>query len=168
MCNFQPPKLGSFRPPLTGGNATRSYLYAYRSERAANAGSNERVYRNASVQGSRVLRDAGVRARVRALQEQALEEAMARLRPWIELAVAAQETLYKALTGDLRFPEVDSRLEPEMIRSAIRAAEEVLDRALGTSRQMHEHHVGGQAIVVHVAGPGEAIELGREVQVPRA
>jgi hypothetical protein len=87
------------------------------------------------------------------------------VRPWIELAVGAQETLCRVLTGDLRFPDADPRLEPEMIRSAIRASQEVLDRALGTSKQMHEHHVGGQAIVVHVAGPGEAIDLGREVEV---
>ncbi len=81
----------------------------------ANTDSKDRVYRNASVQGSRLLKGAGVRARVRSLQEDAVEEAMLRLRPWMELAIDAQETLRKALTGDLRFPEAGPRLEPEMI-----------------------------------------------------
>ena len=60
--------------PEHRGNATRSYLYAYRSEEASNTDSNDRMYRNASVQGSRLLKDVGVRARVRALQEDAVEE----------------------------------------------------------------------------------------------
>jgi hypothetical protein len=91
---------------------------------------------------------------VQELREEAAEAAKARLKSWWELAPNAQETLNKAMTGDLRFPEAGPKLEPEMIRSAIRAAQEVLDRALGTPKQMHDHQVQGQSVVVHVAGPG--------------
>ncbi len=41
-----------------------------------------------------------------------------------------------------------------MLRSAVRAAIEILDRALGTTKQMHEHKVGG-GIIVAVAGPSQ-------------
>jgi hypothetical protein len=45
------------------------------------------------------------------------------------------------------------------LRSAVRAASEILDRALGTTKQMHEHRVQG-GIVVAVAGPPQiALEL---------
>ncbi len=86
------------------------------------------------------------------LREIAAAECTARLRNWMELAPEAQETLRKAYSGELVFPQADAKLQPEMIRSAVKAAVEVLDRALGTTKQMHEHRVQG-GIVVRVAGP---------------
>jgi hypothetical protein len=70
----------------------------------------------------------------------------------MELAPDAQETLRRASAGELVFPQADPKLQPEMLRSAVRASSEILDRALGTTKQMHEHRVQG-GIVVRVAGP---------------
>jgi hypothetical protein len=70
----------------------------------------------------------------------------------MELAPEAQDVLRKAYSGELVFPKADAKLQPEMIRSAVRAATEVLDRALGTTKQMHEHKIQG-GIIVAVAGP---------------
>ena len=93
------------------------------------------------------------------LREIAAAECTARLRNWMELAPQAQECLRDAITGRLAFPEADPKVEPEKIRSAVRAAIEVLDRALGTTKQMHEHRVGG-GIIVAVAGPPQvALDL---------
>jgi hypothetical protein len=85
------------------------------------------------------------------LREIAAAECTARLRNWMELAPEAQEALRKATAGELRFDASD-RVEPELLRSAVRAASEILDRALGTTKQMHEHRVQG-GIIVAVAGP---------------
>ncbi len=76
---------------------------------------------------------------------------MTKLRLPLELAPEAQDTLRAATAGRLRFPEA-GRVEPELIRSAVKSAIEILDRALGTTKQMHEHRVQG-GIVVAVAGP---------------
>ena len=89
---------------------------------------------------------------MRELRDLAALEARARLRDWVELAPEAQETLRRAAAGELRFEGASDRVEPELIRSAVRAASEILDRALGTVKQMHEHRVQG-GIVVAVAGP---------------
>ena len=70
----------------------------------------------------------------------------------MELAPEAQETLRKAAAGELVFPKADAKLRPELLRSAVKAAIEVLDRALGTTKHMHEHKVQG-GIIVAVAGP---------------
>jgi hypothetical protein len=70
----------------------------------------------------------------------------------MELAPDAQETLRQAAGGELRFLDADVRERPELLRSAVRSATEILDRALGTTKQMHEHHLQG-GIVVAVAGP---------------
>ena len=98
-------------------------------------------------QASRVA----IRGDVEWLREAAAAECTARLRNWMELAPDAQETLRKAADGRLRFNASD-RVEPELLRSAVRAATEVLDRALGTTKQMHEHRLQG-GIVIAVAGP---------------
>ena len=86
-----------------------------------------------------------------ALREAAADSASERLRAWMELAPDAQETLRKAAAGKLRF-EASDKVEPELVRSAVRAAIEILDRALGTTKHMHEHKLHG-GIIVAVAGP---------------
>ncbi len=124
------------------GNGTRCYQVAYPTAHSKQA---------ACESASRLLRRPQVRARIAQLREIAAAECTARLRNWMELAPDAQETLRKAAAGTLAF-DVDVKVEPEKIRSAVRAATEILDRALGTTKQMHEHRVGG-GIVVRVAGP---------------
>ena len=89
---------------------------------------------------------------MRELREITTAECIARLRPWMELAPDAQETLRAAGAGELVFPDADPKLQPELIRSAVRAATEILDRALGTTKHMHDHRVQG-GIIVAVAGP---------------
>ena len=124
------------------GNGTRCYQVAYPTAHSKQA---------ACESASRLLRRPQVRARIAQLREIAAAECTARLRNWMELAPDAQETLRKAAGGELRFPEA-GRVEPELLRSAVRSATEILDRALGTTKQMHEHRVQG-GIVVAVAGP---------------
>jgi hypothetical protein len=72
----------------------------------------------------------------------------------MELAPGAQETLRQAAAGELVFPEADPKLAPELLRSAVKSAIEILDRALGTTKQMHEHKIQG-GIIVAVAGPSQ-------------
>ncbi len=88
------------------------------------------------------------------LREAAGAECTARLRNWMELAPDAQETLRAAAAGELalKWADADPKLQPELLRSAVRAATEILDRALGTTKQMHEHKIQG-GIIVAVAGP---------------
>ena len=130
-------------PADVRGNATQSYLAAYPSCYSIDS---------AAQSGSRLLRHDKVRARMRELRKITTAECIARLRPWMELAPDAQETLRAAGAGELVFPDADPKLQPELIRSAVRAASEILDRALGTTKQMHDHRVGG-GIVVAIAGP---------------
>ncbi len=124
------------------GNATRCYQVAYPTAHSKRA---------ACESASRLLRRPQVRAYMGQLREIAAAESIAKLRNWMELAPDAQETLRKAGAGELRFPEA-GRVEPELIRSAVRAATEILDRALGTTKHMHEHKLHG-GIIVAVAGP---------------
>ena len=126
------------------GNGTRCYLVAYPTAHSKKA---------ACESASRLLRRPQVRAYIAQLREIAAAECTARLRNWMELAPEAQETLRKAQDGRLRFDASD-KVEPELIRSAIKSAIEILDRALGTVKQMHEHKVGG-GIIVAVAGPSQ-------------
>lgn len=124
------------------GNATRCYQVAYPTCHSIDS---------AAQSGSRLLRHAKVRAYMGQLREIAAAECTAKLRNWMELAPEAQDTLRKVAAGELRFPEA-GRVEAELVRSAVRSATEILDRALGTTKQMHEHRVQG-GIVVAVAGP---------------
>ena len=133
------------------GNGTRAYLETHPDCRSRQA---------AGVGATRLLKRARVRARMKELRDEAAAAARARLRNWMELAPEAQETLRKAAAGKLRFLDAGDRVEPELVRSAVRAAMEILDRALGTTKQMHDHRVGG-GIIVAVAGPPQvAPELG--------
>ena len=149
-------------PDDVRGNGTRTYLETHPNCNSEHA---------AAVGACRLLSRARVRARVRELRDEAAESAKVRLRSWWELAPDAQRTLELAARGELRFPDADPKLEPELIRSAVRASVELLDRAMGTVKHMHEHQVAGPGIVVHVAGPGEWLELddrGRVVEVESA
>ncbi len=130
-------------PDDVRGNATRSYLAAYPSCFSIDS---------AAQSGSRLLRLDKARACIAQLREIAAAECTARLRNWMELAPEAQEALREAISGRLAFPEADPKVEPEKIRSAVRASIEVLDRALGTTKQMHDHRVSG-GIIVAIAGP---------------
>ncbi len=130
-------------PADVRGNATQSYLAAYPSCYSIES---------AAQSGSRLLKLDKVRARVRELREITAAECIARLRPWMELAPDAQETLRAAGAGELVFPDADPKLRPELIRSAVKSAIEILDRALGTTKHMHDHRVQG-GIIVAVAGP---------------
>ena len=107
---------------------------------------------SAGASASTLLRRPNVRAYMAELREAAGAECTARLRNWMELAPEAQQCLRDAITGRLAFPEADPKVEPEKIRTAVRAAIEVLDRALGTTKQMHDHRVSG-GIIVAIAGP---------------
>lgn len=114
---------------------------------------------SAGASASTLLRRPNVRAYMAELREAAGAECAARLRNWMELAPEAQETLRAAAGGRLRFMDADARERPELLRSAVRAASEILDRALGTTKQMHEHRVQG-GIVVAVAGPPQVTQQG--------
>ncbi len=130
-------------PDELRGNGTRAYLEAYpncNSDQAAGVGA------------SRLLKRDRVRVRMKELRDEAAAAARARLRNWMELAPDAQETLRAAAAGELVFDQADSKLRPELIRSAVKSAIEILDRALGTTKHMHEHKLHG-GIVVRVAGP---------------
>ena len=132
------------------GNGTRCYLETHPdccSRQAAGVGA------------TRLLKRDRVRARMRELRDEAAAAARARLRNWMELAPDAQETLRAAAAGDLVFDQADSKLRPELIRSAVKSAIEILDRALGTTKQMHEHKVQG-GIIVAVAGPPQVTQQG--------
>lgn len=92
---------------------------------------------------------------MRELRNEAAEAAKARLKSWWELAPGAQDTLERAANGEL-----PSDWSDEQIRSAVKASVHIMDRCLGTVKQMHEHHVAQQAIVVHVAGAsGDVVEI---------
>ncbi len=134
------------------GNGTRCYQVAYPTAHSKRA---------ACESASRLLRRPQVRARIAQLREIAAAECTARLRNWMELAPEAQETLRAAAAGELVFPKADAKLRPELLRSAVKAAIEVLDRALGTTKQMHEHKVQG-GIIVAVAGPPQVAPLEME------
>ena len=124
------------------GNGTGAYLETHPDCRSRQA---------AGVGATRLLKRDRVRARMKELRDEAAAAARACLRNWMELAPDAQDTLRKAAAGELRFPEA-GRVEPELIRSAVKSAIEILDRALGTTKHMHEHKLHG-GIVVAVAGP---------------
>ena len=119
------------------GNGTRSYLHAF-----PNA-TNEK---NARSSASRLLARDSVRARVRALRDEAAAEAKARLLSWVEEAPQAQEVLLQAMAGE--WPKDWS---DEAIRQAVKAAQHWLDRALGSVQQMHNVDVAGTGVQVIVA-----------------
>lgn len=141
-------------PEELAGNAKACYKRVYGcSDSAAESG------------GSRLLRHEGVRARVRALREEAAEAAKARLREWWELAPEAQETLLAAARGEFVGDDDNGRVR-------VQAAQRILDRAMGTPREMHRLEVEHSGITVEVAGaphpPQEEYEEAVEVEAVEA
>ncbi len=134
-------------PPSCLGSKVASYVSAY-TWRGSRAGARSKA--------SALFGRERVAAYVRALRELSLEESAGTLRDWSELAPDAQETLHRAATGSL-----PRGLSDEEVRSAVRAAMYVIDRAYGTPAQQIELRQSG-GIVVHVAGPetlGQVLEL---------
>lgn len=123
-------------PEHLRGNGRRCYMKAYELDNP----------QSADTGASRLLRNEKVRARIRELRDEAAQEAKARARDWWEMYPEAQETLLKAARGKLEFNH------PEQLRSAVRAAQEIVSRCEGTAKQVHEHNVQEEGIVVHVAG----------------
>jgi hypothetical protein len=137
----------------TVGNARRSYMLAFPKCKSLGA---------ASVSASRLLSKAVVRARMAELRQQAERDARARLRSWWALAPDAQTTLELASAGLFDpMPDAPHGVRSEAIRSGVRAAQEILNRAEGTPQQLHELRITA-GITVAVAGP----EVGRLVELP--
>ena len=134
-------------PPDCVGSKVGAYVRAYNW-----AGSR----RGAQVKASGLFAREDVAAYVRALRAAGTGAAVDTLRDWSELAVDAQETIHRAATGSL-----PAGLSDEQVRSALRAAQYIVDRAYGTpSQQIELRSTGG--ITVEVAGPAT---LGRVVEV---
>ena len=125
-------------PPLCLGSKVESYVNAYNWHGSR---------RGAQVKASALYARPDVDAYVRALRAAGTAGAAGKLREWSELAPDAQQTLHMAATGGL-----PAGLSDEAVRSAVRAASYIIDRAFGTpSQQIELRQTGG--IVVHVAGP---------------
>lgn len=144
-------------PDDVRGNGTQSYLAACSGSPADNTAASE---------ACGLLKRPKVRARMREIREEGNRGALARLRSWLEMAPAAQTTLEAIAAGTFDFPKDPDAVRSEKIRSARSAAEHILDRALGTVRQMHEHQITG-GIIVGVAGPAHPIAGELEEQHPR-
>ena len=125
-------------PPAVLGSKVNAYSQAYNWNGSR---------RGAQVKASALYARPDVAAYVHALRAAGAAASVRRLREWSELAVDAQETLHRASTGQLPHD-----LSDEGLRSAVRAAMYVVDRAYGTpSQQIELKQTGG--ITIEVAGP---------------
>ena len=138
----------------TRGNGTQAYLRAYPNT------TNKKV---AGASASRLLTRESVRVRMKAVRDEAEAEATARLRSWMSLAPKAQAVLDTAMEGD--WPKGWS---DEQIRTALKAAQEALDRALGSTKHMHSEGAGGQTINVFVAATASTDQQAVSVALPYA
>jgi len=133
----------------TAGNGTRSYLSAYPKCTTDQSG---------AVQACRLLKLGKVRARISELRADAERQARARLRSWWALAPEAQRTLEQAAAGSFDpMPDAPHGVRAEAIRSGVRSAQEILNRAEGTPQQLHELRITA-GIMVAVAGPGQQLQ----------
>lgn len=124
------------------GNGTEAYLAAYDTDN-----------RNAAAVGaSRLLKRDKIRARIREIREEAAEDAKLRVSKWWEDVPQARQTLRWALTGN--WPE-EFEDDDQAKRSAVEAAQTVIERAYGSVQLQHEHRISGQAIVAVTAGPDQ-------------
>lgn len=89
---------------------------------------------------------------MRELREGALSAEEVRLRDWAGLAPAAQETLIRAAAGTLSTSD-GKAWSDQQVRSAVDAAKEILNRAIGTVAQQHEVK-GAVGIVAYVLQAG--------------
>jgi len=143
--------------PETLGNLRQSYLLAFPA-----CGSDG----SASVGANRLIRKPAVRARVLELRADAERDARARLRSWWALAPDAQRTLEQAAAGTFDpMPEAPHGVRAEAIRSGVRSAQEILNRAEGTPQQLHELRITA-GITVAVAGPGSELDGRQLVELP--
>jgi len=139
--------------PDTLGNGTRAYLSAFPNCTTDQSG---------AVQACRLLKMPKVRARISELRAEAERACRARLRSWWALAPDAQRTLEQAAAGSFDpMPEAPHGVRAEAIRSGVRSAQEILNRAEGTPQQLHELRITA-GIMVAVAGPGGALQAGQE------
>lgn len=141
------------------GNASRSYYRAYDCKLT--------TARSAAF---RLLKRERVRTRIAELREEArsvLDEVMP---DWRDEVASAMRTLRWARTG--KWPDRFAG-DDQAKRSAVKAAEQTLDRALGSVKQMHEVNVNQRSILVQVAGPAhqpqeEDAKEGRQLDGGRA
>lgn len=142
------------------GNASRAY---YRAHDCKLTTARSAAYR--------LLKRERVRRRIAELREEArtvLEEVMP---DWRDEVASAMRTLRWARSG--KWPDRFAG-DDQAKRSAVKAAEQTLDRALGSVKQMHEVNVNQRSIVVQVAGPAhqpqeeEEPEEGRQLDGGRA
>ncbi len=129
-------------PDHLRGNGTRCYLEAYETENEDSA----------AVGASRLLGNDKVRARIEEIREEVAEEAKARARDWWELYPDAQRTLHQVARGEFEYEE------PEELRSAVKASQEIVARCEGTPKQKHEHQIQQEPIIAYVAGPPHSPE----------
>ncbi len=126
------------------GNATESYARAFPSDGLTRTQQQQR--------GNRVIRSQRVRVRLTELRAEAISQAdpekVERLREWVELAPDAQQTLHRAATGTLPASWSD-----EDKRQAVRAAERILDRAIGKVADTVHLGVGGHLAAAVLALP---------------
>lgn len=125
-------------PDNLRGNGTRCYQECYPNAQ----------YNTAAQAASRLLKQEKIRARIDEIRDEAAEAARARARDWWELYPKAQQTLLRAATGD--WPD---DMDDQDKRSAVEAAQEIVNRCEGTPQQVHEHRLSGSAGLVVVAGP---------------
>ncbi len=126
------------------GNATEAYARAFPCDGL------ERV--TVQQRGNRVIRSKRLRVRLAELRAETLAQAspeiVGRLREWVELAPDAQQTLHRAATGSLPAGWSD-----EDKRQAVRAAERILDRAIGKVADTIHLGVGGHLAAAVLALP---------------
>lgn len=154
-------------PEELRGNATRCYLEVYYGGHEG-VESGQSIYRTASANASHLLHRDKVLARIAEIRDEAAGRAKARARSWWEMYPDAQRTLWAAITG--RWGDLDTGpnhvWDDEAKRSAVKAAQEVVERCEGTAKQVHEHRVRG-GILVQVAGPShEDLAAAREEEDP--
>jgi len=127
-------------PDGTQGNGTLSYLHAFpRCSSKVTAGAS----------ACRLLKRERVQARLAELRAEAAQGVRDKLRSWWELAPEAQATLERAAAGTL-----PGKWSDERIRSAVKAAQYIVDRCEGRPELRGSvQHTGGFSVLV--AGPRE-------------
>lgn len=136
-------------PDDVAGNATEAYHQAYPD-----------CSRESAASGAwRLLENPKVQARIRHLRSEAAKKAKLRARKWWELVPDAQATVQRIAEGAFH--------DPDAARVQLQAAKEVLDRALGSVRQMHQVEHKHSDVVVRVAGAAHAPQVEGENRTER-
>ena len=159
-------------PESIAGNGVRCYLKHYHNSQ--HEPTSTRLYKAARGNAARLLATDSVRARMRDLRAEAEQQVKDRLRSWWQLVPGAMLTLELAVAGELTGSSPDEKVEAEQIRQRVKAAELVLNRAMGTVEQA-DRGESAPSVVVMVAAPGgggalpvaEAVELAPGVELVR-